>query len=61
MAAARDKALADQRLTLQQLASTQKALLAARNEEERLKAIIAKQTKINNRVAEGAARPDRMP
>jgi Flp pilus assembly protein TadD len=53
MAAARDKALADQRLTLQQLASTQKALLAARNEEERLKAIIAKQTKINNRVSEG--------
>jgi Flp pilus assembly protein TadD len=53
MAAARDKALADQQLTLQRLEVTQKALTAARKEEERLKAVIAKQTKINGRVVEG--------
>ncbi|MEN8870148.1 MAG: tetratricopeptide repeat protein [Akkermansiaceae bacterium] len=53
MAAARDKALSDQRLTLQRLEVTQKALTTARREEERLKAVIAKQTKINSRVTEG--------
>lgn len=53
MTAARDKALADQRLTLQRLELTQKALAVARKEEERLKAVIAKQTTINNRVVDG--------
>lgn len=53
MAAARDKALADQRLTLRRLEATQKALVEAKAEEEKLKAIIKKQTEINGRVVEG--------
>ena len=51
--AARDKALADARRTQKTLELTQKALTASRKEEERLKAVIAKQTKINNRVVIG--------
>lgn len=53
MAAARDKALADQQLTMLRLQATQKALVEAKEEEERLKAVIKKQTEINSRVVEG--------
>jgi Flp pilus assembly protein TadD len=53
MAAARDKALASERRTRQTLEATQKALAEARAEENRLRAVIARQTEINGKVAEG--------
>ncbi len=53
MAAARNKAIADQKLTMRRLQATQKALLEERAEKEKLTAIIEKQTQINGRVVEG--------
>ena len=53
MATARDRALTAQRDTLALLERTQKARLADKLEIEELKAVIAKQIKINGRVVEG--------
>jgi Flp pilus assembly protein TadD len=53
MATARDRALTARRDTLALLERTQKARLADKLEIEELKAVIAKQTKINSRVVEG--------
>jgi len=53
MAAARNKAIADQKLTMRRLQATQKALIGERAEKERLTAIIEKQTQINGQVVEG--------
>ncbi len=53
MALARDQAVAAQLKTLRQLEATQDALAVSRKEEQRLLAVIEKQTKINGQVVEG--------
>lgn len=53
MAHARDQAIAEQQKTLRQLETTQTALAQARAEETRLLQLIAKQSEINGRLAEG--------
>lgn len=53
MAAARDKALASQRRTQRQLEATQSALAEARAEEKRLRAVVAKQSKISGELVKG--------
>jgi len=53
MALARDQAVAAQLKTLRQLEATQDALAESRKEEQRLLAVIEKQTQINGQVVEG--------
>ena len=53
MSLARDAAVAKQARTLRRLEANQSALAAAKVEEQRLLAVIEKQTRINGRVVEG--------